>query len=525
MAEEEELWYNRLSKVWSKISMSPFWPSPQDAILLFLTVLLFCYVWSHESRRKHLPKVPPGPFGIPLLGYLPFLGPLPHTTFSKLANKYGDIFSMYLGSEFVVVLNSYDIVKEAFLKQGEILSDRPLKNTFQIPTENHMGGISGKPRMMQRKFLDKYFKEQGMGTSTTEAQIMEEIQHFIKNLQKLAVGPQPISFIDSLGISVSNNTCVLVFGRRFDYNDKRFLKIKHNEDELTHLYNNVHYFFFAPLLAKLLQKTIGGKIRRMKEIGKEFGRFCKEIITEHRQKPNEFQSMDYITTFINEQVNVSNSDLASKENFFTDQYLIGNLHALYGGGSETVQLTVQWAIIYLLHHPEIQKRIHDELDKEIGRERLVSIKDRPKTPYLDAVIMEVERIASVIPINLPHSNNARATTLGGYHIPKGAYVLANLWHIHHDPQLWKEPEIFNPERFLTSSGKVVRPNHLIPFSIGRTSCPGETLAKMELYLYLASMLQQFSFHPANKDSLPTLKPKINGLTLVTPHYSVILKPR
>ncbi|KAG8198890.1 hypothetical protein JTE90_015104 [Oedothorax gibbosus] len=116
------------------------------------------------------------------------------------------------------------------------------------------------------------------------------------------------------------------------------------------------------------------------------------------------------------------------------------------------------------------------------------------------------------------------TTIQGYKIHKGTTVTANFWAIHHDPNLWNDPDTFDPERFLSQDGKSVKksPNFIL-FSLGKRACPGETMAYIEIFLYFVSMLQKYAI------KLPDgVKPSFDvemGLTYSREPYDIRMIPR
>ena len=119
-------------------------------------------------------------------------------------------------------------------------------------------------------------------------------------------------------------------------------------------------------------------------------------------------------------------------------------------------------------------------------------------PYVEATIHESQRLAN-ISSGLQHSTS-EDTTLLGYHIPKGTIVLPNLM----DSKYWYQPNKFDPARFIDATGKVFKPDALVPFGTGLRICLGEPLARMELFLMFASLLQEFKFgkeNPGFKHSL------------------------
>ncbi|NXL96157.1 CP2K1 protein, partial [Alectura lathami] len=119
---------------------------------------------------------------------------------------------------------------------------------------------------------------------------------------------------------------------------------------------------------------------------------------------------------------------------------------------------------------------------------------RVKMPYTDAVVHEIQRFANILPLNLPHETTMDVT-LKGYFIPKGTYIIPLLNSVLQDKTQWEKPYSFHPEHFLDSKGNFVKKDAFMPFSAGRRICAGETLAKMELFLFFTSLLQRFTFQP------------------------------
>ena len=96
--------------------------------------------------------------------------------------------------------------------------------------------------------------------------------------------------------------------------------------------------------------------------------------------------------------------------------------------------------------------------------------------------------------------------------------------MHNDPDLWKHPEKFIPERFLDEQGNFISSNYVIPFSVGPRHCLGEQLARMEVFIYLVGMVQKFEFLPdPNADELPTIEDGALGIVFTPRHYSLVAK--
>lgn len=116
-------------------------------------------------------------------------------------------------------------------------------------------------------------------------------------------------------------------------------------------------------------------------------------------------------------------------------------------------------------------------------------------PYSEAVISEILRITSLVSLGVPHEMKTDLK-FHGYHFSKGTAIYANLYAVHHDPEIWGDPEIFRPERFLNEDGtKCVQKDALIPFAEGKRKCLGETLARDTLFLFVTSICQHFDILP------------------------------
>ncbi|KAK6169277.1 hypothetical protein SNE40_020358 [Patella caerulea] len=131
-------------------------------------------------------------------------------------------------------------------------------------------------------------------------------------------------------------------------------------------------------------------------------------------------------------------------------------------------------------------------------------------PYIQAVLHEVLRIANIAITGPPHTVD-EDVIFHGYVIPKHTVVFANLDSVLADDKVWGDAGVFRPERFLDENGQLVKREEFIPFSIGRRVCLGESLDKMELFLFMTTLIQRFEFKPVDPDKLPTLK-GVLGLT-------------
>ena len=168
---------------------------------------------------------------------------------------------------------------------------------------------------------------------------------------------------------------------------------------------------------------------------------------------------------------------------------------LWTGGLETTVTTLRWAIIYLIHYPQIQAKLHQEVDEILGI-ILPTSSHRQQMPYVQATLDELQRIINVLPWGIPH-RAIDDISIGRYNIKAGTVLMPQIGVINFDETNFPNPENFDPERFLDEKGRYRANKKLIAFGMGKRSCLGESLARMELFLIFVSLLQNFSFHPFN----------------------------
>uniref|UniRef100_A0A914E3T3 Cytochrome P450 n=1 Tax=Acrobeloides nanus TaxID=290746 RepID=A0A914E3T3_9BILA len=170
--------------------------------------------------------------------------------------------------------------------------------------------------------------------------------------------------------------------------------------------------------------------------------------------------------------------------------LMGMLFDLWLAGQETTSNTLAWGVLYLMQEPEVQSRLQKELDTVIGSDRLITMDDRPKLNYTAAVVNEIQRIANLLALNVRHATS-RDVNIKGYHIPEGTTIIPHISVILYDEKIFPNPKKFDPTRFLDKNGHLKKVEELIPFSVGKRQCLGEGLARMELFLFVANIFNQF----------------------------------
>ncbi|XP_055943157.1 cytochrome P450 2J4-like [Argiope bruennichi] len=434
-----------------------------------------------KSRRNF----PPGPWGLPVVGYIPFLSKDVHLKFIELAKKYGDVFSLRLGSETVVVLNDTVSIREAFSKQ-EFLG-RPPNSCFSVFDVKSPFFLNDMHMWQeQRRFVIQSLKDLGLGKTKIEEEMQDEINHFNEVLKSFK--GKPIDLIKPLTPSMSNNISTLIFGKRYGYDEPERMSLDENLDEVSKIIGQtaVHIFFpwikHIPFLLNWLGFEKGYKLFRVSDD------IFRKKVNEHKKTLDKKNIRDFIDSYLVEMEVRQKKDTKTT---FNDEVLLGCVSDIFGAGSETVRTSIGWLMYAMAAYPDVQKKVQKELLEVVGPERSPEYQDHKSLPFSYAVMLEVIRWKTIVPLNLLRYTLAD-TTVSGYDIPAGTIVMANFWAVHHDPRNWKDPESFKPERFLSSDGKsVVKSPHYMPFSVGKRACPGETMAYMEVFLYFVSIVQKF----------------------------------
>ncbi|XP_048034959.1 cytochrome P450 2J4 isoform X1 [Megalobrama amblycephala] len=460
-----------------------------QGLLIFLCVLLFV----KHLRDVQSKNMPPGPFPFPLLGNVMNIGfSDPMEVFPKIAERYGDVSTFYLGNKPCILLTGYETFKEAFVEQADIFTDRPY---FPVNDKICKGkGLifsGGHMWRHQRRFALATLKYFGVGKKTLENSILQEC-HFVcsafQTKQGLPFNPHHI-----LTYAVGNIICSLVFGYKFEYDNQHFHELLQYSDDTFKLPINVWgrlYNTFPAVMSLLPGKhqTAFANLSKLKL-------FFQEEIRKHKEDRNPSSPRDYIDCYLDEIEKCKDSEAE-----FTEENLIHCVLDLFGAGTESTAKSLSWALLYMAKYPDVQEKVQSEIDQVIGQTRQPLMEDRTHLPYTYAVMHEVQRFANVLAF-IPPRVASKDTTVAGCLIPKGVMVLPMLKPILEDKNEYSTPYEFNPAHFLDENGKFLKREKFIPFSLGKRMCPGEQLARMELFLFFISLMQRFTFLPPEGQTL------------------------
>ncbi|XP_018114301.1 cytochrome P450 2D15-like [Xenopus laevis] len=485
-------------------------------IIVILTLLLLDFV----KRRKTWRNFPPGPPSRPFVGNMLQLDvSYLHDSYTKLSKKYGDVFSLQFFWQNMVVLNGFEVIKEALFQKSEDIADRP---TFPLYEALGLTGNSkavviahyGPAWKEQRRFSISTLRDFGMGKKSLEENVVEEAGFLCSAFQ--SEQGRPFNPHYSINTAVSNIICSIVFGDRFEYDDEKFQKLLRLLDAALKAESG---FFTQIVTAVPWLSKIPGVTKKVFQPQIRIFAYLKELVDEHRRTWDPEYKRDFIDAFLLEMEKAK----GDSETSFNENNLLYTPVDLFSAGTETTTTTLRWALLYMLLYPEVQRKVQEEIDQVIGRNRKPAMLDVLNMPYTNAVIHEIQRCGAVLPLTLPHMAY-RDTEIQGYFIPKGMVVMINLFSVLKDERVWKKPYQFYPEHFLDEERKFVKKEAFVPFSAGRRSCLGEQLARMEIFLFFTTLLQSLTFLIPDKEPRPREDP-LSVFTLSPHSFNVCAKMR
>ncbi|KAM6471635.1 cytochrome P450 2C42-like isoform 1-T2 [Liasis olivaceus] len=217
--------------------------------------------------------------------------------------------------------------------------------------------------------------------------------------------------------------------------------------------------------------------------------YIREKVEFHRKTLDPQNPRDYIDCFLMRLEKEQNSS----EVIYTPEELVITVFGLFVAGTITTSQALLCSLLAMANLPHIQAKVQQEIDEVVGANRTPSMEDRLKMPFTNAVVHEIQRYQKGSLENFPRATTCD-TKLHGYNIPKYVAVVPVLTSVHSDPLYWETPEKFNPDHFLDEKGQFRKRDAFMPFSAGKRACPGEALARMELFLFFSTLLQKFTFH-------------------------------
>ena len=312
---------------------------------------------------------------------------------------------------------------------------------------------------MQRKFCLSALKDFGVGKSSFEDNIAAEVACVLEEIQ--AFQEQPFNPTHLFCNAVSNVTCSVTFGRRFEYSDQRFQKMMTFISRALELIGSGGTLQFLPITQKLTFLPIHKEFQSC--MGAVID-FIREEVESHRRDLDPDNRKDLIDAYLSE---IERGKDVDKTPINTENMIVTACE-LFLAGTETTSSSLRWAVLFMMAYPDVQAKVQRELDDVVGRNRLPHLSDRPNLPYTEATILELQRSKVIAPLPLPH-RATQDTELLGYHIPKDTIVVANRFMLCRDETAWENPDKFDPSRFLKDGELSTLRDEVLFFGVGSYS--------------------------------------------------------
>ncbi|CAL4969832.1 unnamed protein product [Urochloa decumbens] len=446
-----------------------------------LLILLSSYAYQMLQATRH--HLPPGPVPLPVIGnLLDVASRLPHRSLARLAERYGPLMTLRLGSAVVIVASSPAAAREVLRTHNGSITGRnapdawngaghAANSVFVLPPRRRRRALRrvGAEHLLSPRRLD------GLHPAVRAA--MLEMRRRVSESTAAPVEVGRMAFE-----AMADLMWRAMFSSVMDVATVGELHGVAREAVLLALTPNVSDFFPA-LAAFDLQGVRRGMARQM---GRVYELIDQEI--DKRRRGPETGGHDLLDVMLetSDQGNIDavvmNRD--TMRAFLTDLFL---------AAVDTIPGAIEWAMAELLQNPKTMKNLKEQLNSVLGSKTCVECSDIDDLPYLQAVVKETLRLHAVVPLVPNKVENV--VEIHGHTIPKGSTVIVNLWAIHRSAEVWTDPSKFIPERFLGKEFHFqgTEDFEFMPFSAGRRICLGLPLATRMLHVLLGSLLKDFEW--------------------------------
>ncbi|KHN09046.1 cytochrome P450 83B1-like [Glycine soja] len=441
------------------------------------------------KANKNNPPRPPGPRGLPIIGNLHQLDASKlNLQLGQLSKTYGPLFSLRIGFKPALVVSSPKLAKEVLKDHDLDVCTRPpslgpLKLTYNAlelifsPYNDHWREI--------RKICVVHFFSSKRISAFSHVR-KSEAKRMLQIVSSHVDSSKTTNLTEVLMAVSSAIICRLAFGRKYDDDGaekSRFHGLLNDSQAMLLSFFVSDYIPFLGWIDKLT-----GMVTRLEKTFEALDRFLQEVLDEHldpnrvKVKQNEEKDLVDLLLELKKQGRLS-IDL-------TDDQIKAIILDILIAGTDTTAATSVWVMTGLIKNPRAMGKAQEEIRNLSGNKELIEEEDVQKLVYLKAVIKETLRVYAPTPL-VPREA-IRSFTIEGYEIQPKTIVYVNGWSIQRDPEAWKDPEEFYPERFLNNEIDFKGQDfEFIPFGAGRRICPGISLGIATVELITANLLNSF----------------------------------
>ncbi|XP_059095755.1 cytochrome P450 2B4-like isoform X2 [Tigriopus californicus] len=472
--------------------------------MIFLAILILLLLFQLFKSCRGYPKVykgqqlPPGPnWSLPLIGHLYLFQSNPIDTFMEMAKTLGGVFMFDFGPKTSVILLDPVLIDQAM--KMDALPSRPLKEMEsqalirgERNPDGSLPGIAfadGTSWKDQRKFAFTQLISMGFGRNVDIEEVIRlECDAMVQKLKESSK-EGTVPFVIDTNSFIGNALNVVwhfVSGNPVRMSDELLLSAKDfMRSQKPGFLSTLQ--LYSPLLMRLT--TLLGQ-KNMLSSRRDVDVKINEEIDNHKRSFDPNLVRDFIDAYL-KKIQDTTDPTSSFHEQRGEVNMRNSMFDLFIAGMDTTATTLSWGLIYMMKWPEIQVKVRNEIARVIGN-ATPSLNHRSKTPYVEATLLEIQRLACIVPWG------PRATLedvqLGPYIIPKNTHVLYIIQNLTHNSSFFPDPYHFNPERFLSDDGtKFIRDERVATFGLGKRKCPGENMARMELYLFFVTLMKNFEF--------------------------------
>ncbi|CAN8011944.1 unnamed protein product [Ixodes pacificus] len=453
------------------------------------TSLVFLMSFHLVRFYRKVSKYPKGPFPLPLVGNLLSLrGETPlHLKAEQWHRKYGDPFTMWMGEKPMVMLNSYQVLKEAFIDKGQEFAGRFPTKIGALQTRSNPGILfeDYNPSFKALKKVALTAVRKYALSDSVETLCVEVVDAYVDSLRK---GPNTVDSKDPFMFIIFNIVGTSVFGTKFDKESPELVRLRQITDRFSEVAPNGLPSDIMPWLGILYRKT-------EKTIECLFSEFIELIEVLYKRAVDSYIP-GRIGNFTHSMLEAREEALQQEQSeaqYLTEASMVQILLDIFVAATDTSLGELQWLCLTMTRKPEVQARIKREIEYHLGQTP-PTLQDKEKLPYTVACLYETLRFYPILPMGFPH-NTTCDTHAGGKFIPKDTGVFYNIHAVNHDPALWKDPDVFRPERFLDPATGRLNLEGLPPlltFGLGPRTCPGEKLGHVNMFYVLVRLMQRLS---------------------------------
>lgn len=458
----------------------------QSSSVVLLLALLSSWGIYHVFKRRSAP-LPPGPRPLPFVGNA--LQMPRHNiaqSLASLSEEYGDVIYMHVfGIEFII-LNCAEAVLELLDHRGALYSERP-------HSVMAMDMIEKKHAVLFHQYDENLKKHRRLLRNAVDAKRSEDywqMQYAESHKLMAAFLTSPDDFIAHLRRSAGAFTLRLAYGYEVQGGpgEDAFVNLAEELARVTGVASEPGRWLVDafPWLRHVPAWFPGAGFRRWAD-------HARRVIDDFATQPylsSKKAALQGISSFASETTEFVEAETGRPLTRDEDEFLKWTSASIYSGGTDTAVAVNSAFLLLMALYPAAQRKAQDEIETIVGKDRLAVMEDRPRLPYIEALMKEVHRFIPITPL-VPHSTRVD-DEFRGYRIPKGSWVIANTWAVMRDPRLFPEPEVFWPERYLAEGNRCTEDPRDYAFGYGRRRCPGVHVAESSFFIFVTHFLAVFT---------------------------------